>query len=163
VGPGELDELEKAFRAVYDGGAWKMAALFPEVGETLAALVDRGSRLFVITNKPRVPAERILAHLGVLPLLAAVYSPDHRQPAFKTKAEALSQLQADWCIDCERMLLVGDSTDDAHAAASSGCQFAGVEYGYGMACSQMEYPVHLKLRAFGELILILTGNLSAIP
>lgn len=160
--PAQLDELERAFRSVYDGGAWKTASLFPEVRETLDVLADRGLRLFVVTNKPRIPAERILAHLGVLPLLAAICTPDRRQPPCKTKAEMVGQLQAEWSLDSARMLLVGDSVDDAHAAASCGCRFAGVEFGYGTACTQSDYPVHLKLHRFGELISVLSNSLSAI-
>jgi phosphoglycolate phosphatase len=120
-----------------------------------------GTRLFVVTNKPRIPAERILAHLEVLPLFTAVCSPDHRQPAYKTKAEALRYLLTEWALDRERMLFVGDSRDDAHAAADCGCRFAGVEFGYGAACSQTDYPVDFRLRRFGELIAMLSGNLSA--
>jgi phosphoglycolate phosphatase-like HAD superfamily hydrolase len=77
----ELDALEKAFRTVYDGGAWKRATLYPEVRETLATLAASGMRLFVVTNKPRIPAERILAHLELLPLLTAFCSPDQQGPS----------------------------------------------------------------------------------
>jgi phosphoglycolate phosphatase len=161
INPGEVDELERAFRSVYDGGAWERATLFPEVHSTLDALVDAGTRLFVVTNKPHVPAERILTHLGVFPLLTALRSPDQCEPSYKTKAEAVEGLRADFALECEHTLMVGDALDDAQAAAAFGCQFAGVDYGYGAACSQREYPVHFRISGFGELISIVTGKIPA--
>jgi phosphoglycolate phosphatase len=149
--PARLTELELAFRAAYDSDGWLKTLLFPDVRETLASLVSSGLSCFVITNKPRVSTERILSHLRLSEYLTAVLSPDHRVPAYKTKAEAASEILTLHRLRGGNMLFVGDSLDDAQAAHACGCQFAAISYGYGTACSQSAYPVHCVVARFSQL------------
>jgi phosphoglycolate phosphatase-like HAD superfamily hydrolase len=84
-----------------------------------------------------------------------VLCPDHRQPAFLTKAEAALEIRSRYGLRGEAMLLAGDSRDDAHAAHTCGCAFAAIEYGYGAAATQRDYPVHFVAGRIGQLLELL--------
>jgi phosphoglycolate phosphatase len=158
IDPEVLDRLVAAYRTIYDSEGWRKSVLYPHAAETLQELRRAGLKLFVLTNKPRRPAQNILAHLEIEPLIDAFCTPDCRQPAYQSKAEALCYLQREWDLDQGRTLLVGDSLDDAQAAFTFGCKFAGVQFGYGSACTQREYPVHFKLISLVEINRILFNN-----
>ena len=149
--PERLTELELAFRAAYDSDGWLKTLLFPEVRETLESLVADGLRCFVITNKPRVPTERILSHLRLAEYFASVLCPDHREPAYQSKAEAAMEVRTQNGLRGGNMLFVGDSLDDAQAAHACGCEFAAIGYGYGTASSQSAFPVHCVATRFSQL------------
>jgi phosphoglycolate phosphatase len=70
------DEDMAAGLADYTANATAGTVLYPGAMEALRALAAEGWRLAVCTNKPAAPARRLLAHLGVLPLLAAVGAGD---------------------------------------------------------------------------------------
>jgi phosphoglycolate phosphatase len=154
--PQRLTELECAFRVAYDSEGWRKTLLFPQVRETLEVLFSSGIRCFVITNKPRVPTERILSHLELSAYFTGVLCPDHRQPAFRIKAEAALDVRSQYGLRAEDMLIVGDSLDDAHAAQACGCAFAAVDYGYGAAAAQDAYPAHFVLARFSHLLDLLS-------
>jgi phosphoglycolate phosphatase len=51
----DLDEMERLVRTSYDSEGWRKTVRYPGATEMLASLHARGSRLFIITNKPRRP------------------------------------------------------------------------------------------------------------
>jgi phosphoglycolate phosphatase len=62
--------------ADYTANSTEGTVLYPGAMEALRALADDGWRLAVCTNKPAAPARVLLAHVGLLPLLAAVGAGD---------------------------------------------------------------------------------------
>src|SRR3954471_18542076 len=61
-----IEALIAAFRQHYDDQGCRLSRLYPGVTETLAALADRGSAMFVVTNKPLHATRVILQETGVL-------------------------------------------------------------------------------------------------
>src|SRR5262249_45129464 len=60
-----LETLERAFRQNYDSEGWLRTELYPGAAGALEALALAGYRLFVVSNKPRHIAVRILQYLEV--------------------------------------------------------------------------------------------------
>jgi len=104
--------------------------VYPGIAEALAELRERGAWLAVATAKPRVFAERILAHFELGRFFDAVYGSelDGRNAdksdllAHLLKAESLSP--ADTCM-------IGDRAYDVLAAKANGIFGMGVLWGYG--------------------------------
>ncbi len=126
-----LAALERAFRAAYDGEGWKRTVPFAGVLPTLSVLNARGLACFGVTNKPQVPTQRILVHCGLAEHFRAFRSPDSRQPAFASKAEATQALLGEHGLAPAAACLVGDTVDDARAAQACGLRFFAFSGGYG--------------------------------
>jgi len=96
--------------------------------ELLESLNARGVACAVYTNKYGPSARRICAHLGVDPLLRAVYGAGDTawlKPQREFTAHVLGALGADAATTC----LVGDSPFDVEAALNGSLGFAGVTTG----------------------------------
>lgn len=152
VGPDELDELEAKFRVSYNSEGWKDSVAYRGISDALVGLSAMGVQNFVVTNKPRVPTEKILKHLGLTPYLKGCISPDSVQPPFASKEAAVSHIIRAYDLNPQETLLVGDSSDDARAARECGLRFGAVSYGYGSAHQECEYPIYRMVSEPSELL-----------
>lgn len=150
-----LTALEEAFRRSYDGGNWRQTRLYDGVTETLAKLRATDCRLFIVTNKPPMPTERILRHFDLWTRFDEVVTILSRQPPFATKAAATDDLQRRHDLSASHTVFVGDSADDGAAAEACGFKFAAVTFGYGRAYRECDSPVHFRLERFEDLLNIL--------
>jgi phosphoglycolate phosphatase len=129
----ELAEADRArltgrFSALYDATPARLTRAFPGAVEAVAALAAGGARLGLCTNKPMLPARRILEALGFAPHLSAVIAGDSlpvRKPDPAPLRAAFEALGAGGC-----RLYVGDSGIDAETAAQAGVPFALFLGGY---------------------------------
>ncbi|MBZ4193980.1 MAG: HAD hydrolase-like protein, partial [Candidatus Contendobacter sp.] len=63
----------------------------------------------------------------------------------------VGRLLAEQDLDTRRCWFIGDSGEDAAAAAAHGLPFIAAAYGYGDAAQQSRYPVAARIAALGEL------------
>jgi phosphoglycolate phosphatase len=126
-----LEKLESYFRQIYDSEGYKMTCLYPGVYDSIKYLSISGSRCYVLTNKPIKPARKILDQLLLSNFITDVYAPDSRLLRFQSKKEAALQMRGILGLEPSKVLLVGDSKDDADAAETCGWDFAAITYGYG--------------------------------
>jgi phosphoglycolate phosphatase len=121
LGPWRADYLERCTTGT---------ALLPGAADLLAAAAARGIPAAVVTNKPLLPSERILAALGIRGRFAAVVGGDSlpvRKPDPAMVIEALRLLGS---VPPAEAWLVGDGPQDIAAARAAGC--AGIlDRGYG--------------------------------
>ena len=151
--PEELDRLEVAFRASYDGGAWRESNAYSGVHETLAELRRRGFHCHIVTYKPASPTMQILGELDLRRYVDEVVCADSREPRFRSKAEMIRYLMEKLGIPQGKALYVGDSADDWSAAEECGLAFIGEEYGYGTFLQTEAAP--RSIRSLRDLILII--------
>ena len=86
----ELERLERAFRTAYDGEGWQMSRVYPGVMETLAQFRQYNFQLYVATNKPALPAGKILNYSWPCPIFREMVCPDSQKPGTKIKQRASS-------------------------------------------------------------------------
>lgn len=151
----QLDALERAFRASYDSKGWQMAVSYPEVGRVLRTMREAGRRLFVVSNKPRHIALPILERQGIQSYFEQIVTRDSRSPFYETKEEMLltllhNQIQPNDCV------VVGDTLEDANAAARVGIQFILLEHGYGSFSEIPPDQVTHSLKNFSQFYELLT-------
>jgi phosphoglycolate phosphatase len=126
-----LDSLELAFRQDYDTEGWKETVCFPNAAQILLALRRHGRRLFVVSNKPRHISLKNLERENILEVFEAIVTRDSRLPPYSGKAEMLQELLVQRGIPPADSVLVGDTIEDAKAAAQVGVGFIYMTHGYG--------------------------------
>lgn len=147
-----LDHLERAFRVSYDGEGWQKTYHYPDAAMMLRKIKTQGVRTFVVSNKPRHVSLNILEAEGTLAYFNEVVTRDSRQPLYSGKEEMLSSLLSVRTINPEKCLMVGDTMEDAGAAAAVGMQFCLMTHGYGDVPVDSKIPVALRLDNFAELM-----------
>jgi phosphoglycolate phosphatase len=151
-----LDALEFAFRASYDSEGWRRTVCYPQAAAVLARMRTRGHRLFIVTNKPRHISLRALADQELLGLFEEIVTADSRVPAYLSKSAMLCSLLLRHAIPAEKCLFVGDTMEDAAAAADAGVGFVYMEHGYGDIPDPPPLPVSLRLEGFAGFSHLLT-------
>jgi phosphoglycolate phosphatase len=122
-----FDDILARVRKHYDDGP--LSTPYPGVIETLAALHDAGYVLGVCTNKPQRSAEMLLDGIGLAPHVDAIGGGD-AFPVKKPDPGHLLGVLANIGHDPGTAVMVGDSANDARAAAGAGIPFIAVTYGY---------------------------------
>jgi len=102
---------------------------FPRVIEGLDAMKAAGFRLGCITNKAARFTEPLLTGVGLAPYFDIVLSGDSL-PEKKPHPLPLLHSAQFFGVPVERLLLIGDSLNDAVAARAAGCPVFCVPYGY---------------------------------
>jgi phosphoglycolate phosphatase len=149
--PALLDRLEQAFRTSYDTEGWRRTSCFDGALETLVMMKAGGHRLFVVSNKPRHISLKILEREGMLPLFEQIYTRDSRTPAC-TKQELLHEFLSQYGVSSPDCLMVGDTMEDASAAAAAGIAFIYMTHGYGELVQAPGVPIAHKLDRFSQFL-----------
>jgi phosphoglycolate phosphatase len=147
-----LNDLIITYREHYDNAGCLQARLYDGVRSTLDVLQSRGSRLFIVTNKPALPTSRMLDKLQLKNYFTGVVSPDSRSPSLPNKTEAVLYLIDRFKINVPESVIVGDSVDDAKAAFEGNIPFLAAAYGYGSAHQQKDWPVQRVVVSFSEIL-----------
>lgn len=134
-----LQQLVECFKQAYDSEGYKETIVYPHVAQALAQLRADGHQPVLLTNKRRIPTLKILEHFRLEEFFSAVYTPDSWQPAVKRKNDTMQRALAELQLAPARCVMVGDSSDDAHAAADHSIPFIAVSWGYGDGARQHEF------------------------
>ncbi|NID15787.1 HAD hydrolase-like protein [Luteibacter yeojuensis] len=149
-----VEAYSQRFREV----GWSEHTVYDGVGEMVAALVEAGHRLAVVTSKTRTHAEPILAHLPFGHLFERLYAPPPAT-AHSEKAEMIAAALADFAQPAGDTIMVGDRLFDMEGAVANGVRGVGVLWGFGDreeletagAWKVVETPAEVVLLA-GEVI-----------
>jgi phosphoglycolate phosphatase len=146
-----LDALEREFRASYDDEGWRKSSCFPGTLQLLQLMRERGHRLFVVSNKPRHISLPILEREGILKYFDTVVTRDSGSPHNNGKDQMISALLADHSIASEHCVVVGDTSEDATAAATLGIRFIFMTHGYGRLPQTPSTPIWFAVDNFSQL------------
>ena len=115
--------------AVYEANATNLTRPYPGVPQTLAFLRNRGYRTAVCTNKLQQASETVLSGLGLVGLFDGVAGGDRYKVKKPDKGHLLG-LIAELGGDAERVVMIGDSENDAAAAHAAALPLIIMSYGY---------------------------------
>ncbi len=104
--------------------------LYPGIPQLLKALCDERFRLFVVTSKPTIYAERIVQHFDLSAYFEAVYGP-HLDGRFDDKTELVAHILLERSITPDQSIMIGDRASDIAAGKANGTRTMGVTYGFG--------------------------------
>ncbi len=149
----ELERLYRRFLDRYTAEPARWSRPYAGVPEVLRSLRDRGHRLGVCTNKPQLPSERLLAAVGLAPLLDTIVGGDIlpvRKPDPAHLAATLEALGA----RPETAVMVGDSANDLAVARGLGVPCVLVSFGYSTPPAR-ELGANRLIDRFDELEAVL--------
>jgi phosphoglycolate phosphatase len=118
--------------ADYAAHATVETVLYPGALNAVRALVAAGWRIAVCTNKPEAPARVLLAHVGLLSMMAAVGGGDSfavRKPDPDHVRLTLAAAGG----ETETAIMVGDHHNDIAAGHGAGLATIFAAWGYGAA------------------------------
>jgi phosphoglycolate phosphatase len=151
----ELDQLERSFRWSYDCEGWQMTPHYEGAVQALRSLRAEGTRLFVVSNKPRHISMKIMEAEGTAELFEEIVTKDSRTPVYQDKQEMMRYLMQKWKIEPGECLMIGDTMEDAEAASKTGMRFCLVTHGYGAVPANSTVPVAFRISHFSELLPVL--------
>jgi phosphoglycolate phosphatase len=142
------DEDMAAGLADYTANSTAGTVLYPGAMEALRALAAEGWRLAVCTNKPAAPARLLLAHVGLLPMLAAVGAGDSF-PVKKPDPDHIRFTLAEAGSDPGHAVMIGDHHNDVAAGKAAGLPTIFAAWGYG--APEMAAGADAVAQGFGEV------------
>ena len=104
--------------------------LYTGIPQLLKSLCEEDFRLFVVTSKPTVYAERIVDHFQLTQYFEAVFGP-HLDGRFDDKRELVAHILRERAIVPERSVMIGDRASDILAGQTNGTRTIAVTYGFG--------------------------------
>ncbi len=104
--------------------------VYPAIPGVLAQLQAQGQSLYVVTAKPRIFAEKIVAHFQLAPFLAGVYGSE-LNGTHAHKGDLIAHVLADLQLTATAAVMVGDRHYDIRGAQQNGVKAIGVLWGYG--------------------------------
>lgn len=150
-----LERLEHGFRASYDSEGWQKTSCFEAAPMVLRTMHAEGHRLFVVSNKPRHISVRILEREALLSLFERIYTRDSRTTPWSSKEEMLTGFLNEYRVSPSNCLMVGDTMEDAAAAAAARINFVYMTHGYGQLEDSRSSTVSFKLDSFYEFLTLI--------
>lgn len=124
-----FDTAHTAYLQHYERINAQNSHIYAGVQQGLAQWHAAGVPLACITNKPVAHAQTLLQTYGIAQFFACVHGGDSFE---RRKPDPLPLLETAKLLGCQpqHVLMIGDSVNDAQAAASAGCPVVLVRYGY---------------------------------
>lgn len=104
--------------------------VYEGIPELLSQLRDDGFKLYVVTSKPTIYAERIVRHFDLDKNFAGVFGPE-LDGRFDDKGELIAHLLERLSIEPTATVMIGDRASDIEAGKANGTHTLGVTYGFG--------------------------------
>ena len=134
----DKDEAGKAadmFRNRYKDRDILLAVPYEGIFETIEDLAAAGIRSAVATYKRQDYAEKILGHFGFDRVCDCICGSDFEQKLSKSDIIE-NAIRLLGITDRSRVVMIGDSDNDAEGAKGIGVPFVGVTYGFGFASEE---------------------------
>jgi phosphoglycolate phosphatase len=147
----QIESLVRTFREHYGNEGLFKTTLFDAATGLLACWRQRGIALYIATNKPLRFATSILDHLKIARFFRCVLAVDSIHPPFAGKAAMIRHLLNLHHVSAAGAICVGDTSEDAAAAAACGLRFVWAAYGYGKLSADQLKSVFGTLQRFGDL------------
>lgn len=127
----DLAQIAAVFDERYRKRCGTRSHLYPHVREVLHALRAQGTRLAVVTNKEGRYTQTVLDAHQLAPIFDRVVSGD-TLPTKKPDPAGIQSCLAQFKVDVERALFVGDSSIDVATARNACVSVWALPYGYNM-------------------------------
>ena len=125
-----IDNICREFKRQYDTSDYPETKMYPGIEELFDRLYKVGKRIYIATNKRRVPTIRLLDKFGMRDKIVEVVTPDSRPDGY-TKTEMIQALLEKYRINPDSAVMVGDMTSDVLAGKTARIHTIAVTWGYG--------------------------------
>lgn len=128
--PAMIDAAVAHYRERFASVGLYENSVYAGVPTGLGTLRDAGHRLWVVTSKPRIFAQRIAEHFGLAPLFRGVHGSE-LSGAYADKRDLVARVLEDERLDPANVWMVGDRAADVAGGRANGTRTIGVLWGYG--------------------------------
>jgi phosphoglycolate phosphatase len=104
--------------------------VYPDIPEMLSVLHSKSLKLYVVTSKAKIYADRIIEHFGLSPWFTGIYGPE-LGGRFENKADLIKHILDERALSRADAVMIGDRKEDIIAGKTNGIKTIGVTYGYG--------------------------------
>ncbi len=140
----QLRSYVNEFKEVYATNLHNKSRVYSGVPEVLDALVNRGIKIAILSNKPHLLTKKVCEfYLSGWPI-DPVFGQRDEVPR-KPDPAAAFEIAEGWGMEPQKILFVGDSDNDILTAQAAGMVPQGVTWGYGRL-------VQRPMEGMGELI-----------
>ena len=124
-----LRQVVKNFRSIYDSSAFPLTELYPGIKSVLAELREKGIRLYIATNKRKIPLTNLLKKLEIFDLMDGICTVDYNGGKL-SKTEMVKTIISEHKLDKECSIIIGDAMGDINAGIAAGISTAAALWGY---------------------------------
>ncbi|MFZ4551786.1 MAG: HAD-IA family hydrolase [Aquabacterium sp.] len=146
--PARVPELGQRYRHHYFQRQHELT-LFDGTLALLDALKARNHWLAVATGKSRQGLNEALTHVELRGVFDGTRTAD--ETASKPHPRMLLELMAEFGVDPERTLMIGDTTHDLQLALNAGAHSVAVSYGAHEPATFAEFPTQFVAHSMAEL------------
>ncbi len=143
-----MDEIVATATGFYADAPLVDTHLYPGVLETMQKLRTNGFRLCVVSNKPQLISDKIIAGLGIADLLDFNIGGGAGFP-LKPAPDAIEFLLKKFDIQPADAFVVGDNYTDLAAAENAGVRSIFCRFGFG---EKQDFSADMEIDTFAELI-----------
>ncbi len=104
--------------------------VYPGIPELLSTLQDNSFKLYVVTSKVKMYADRIIDHFQLSPWFSEIFGTE-LDGRFDNKVELIEFVLNHLNLTIEETVMVGDRREDIVAGKANRIKTVGVTYGYG--------------------------------
>lgn len=126
----DVEHALRLYRERYEVHGWLENELYAGVQDALRTLHLQGYTIALCTSKPRVFAEKIIAHFDLNRYFDGIHGPEF-DGKFDKKTELLAHLLQHYQVAAAHALMIGDRDKDVQAAKFAGTHSLGVLWGFG--------------------------------
>ncbi|MCR4717951.1 MAG: HAD hydrolase-like protein, partial [Lachnospiraceae bacterium] len=124
-------EAIKYYREYYTAGGMFDAPLYDGIYDTCLNLKENGVKLVVVTSKPQIYAEQVVAYFELDKVFDRVVGP-LAESKVSNKAFLIKRaIEEEGISDLSSVIMLGDRKYDIEAANEVGVASMGASYGYG--------------------------------
>lgn len=142
------------YRERFSSIGWREHVVYPGVADVIDALAARDCTLAVVTTKPDLYAGRIVASLPFGAHFKRVYAADAHS-ANSEKAAMVAHALADFDMQPEHAVMIGDRHFDIEGAHANRVHAIGVTWGFGSRDELHEAGANRIATHPGELLSLL--------
>ena len=150
--PEDLPAWVLTYRAVFDQLKMQIVPeVFPNVRETLSALVQAGCRCTVASSRGTASLKDFLRDMGLAPYILYVLGADDVTRA-KPHPEPVLKTLKDLSVDAADAWVVGDMPVDILMGLGAGAHTCGVTYGNSDRATLLRAGAHAVIDDFADLL-----------
>ena len=124
-------EIVLCFKRLYDTSDLPLTKPYPWIPDWLNELKSAGCKLYIVTNKRKIPTDFLVRKFNWDKLLSGAYSPDSFEGETLGKTQLLNRVLEMHSIPRDQAVMVGDTVGDIKAGKANNTATVGVLWGYG--------------------------------
>ncbi|MBQ3833900.1 MAG: HAD family hydrolase [Elusimicrobia bacterium] len=125
-----INNIVSAYRKIYDYDENDITKLYDGMKEWLIFLKNSNKKIFIATNKPKIPTMRLVKSLKI-DFFDDIYTVDKYNDKKLKKSQMIEEITSRYNLLKEKTLMVGDCLSDIEAAKQAGVYSLAALWGYG--------------------------------